>query len=163
MARLTAALFFCTALAAEPAKYQMILSATRGQNDRQLAELIGRQLPEVEIRSLSLAQRYRQYPHFPVAACTGEEFFALGYGRRLVAFGCLTRENVAIEVRRVKSAIAADVRGRPNTVQQAIDAALASLAAGERRDARNYTKDATELPGGAAEQGILRRLQQLTR
>lgn len=160
MLRFSAVFLLCVGLAAaEPARYQIILAPIRGGHDRQLAELFERQLPAAEIRSMAWQQRYRQYPHFPVTACTGEEYFALADGRRLVAFGCLNRENAAIEARRLREAIANDVRGRPKTVGQAMDAALASLAAGMKSDAAVFAEDAKNLPGGAAQTETIRRIK----
>lgn len=122
-----------------PVAYEMLLAAEPAAPSEQVAGLLERNLPQVSITVLSPADRYRQYPHFPVTACMGTEYFVLAHGQRLIAFGCLAKSSAAAEVLKIRRALSRDEEiMRADSKEILYDAALHSAAAGNWPAARRY-------------------------
>jgi len=139
-----------------PFMYELLLAAPNARLDERIAGLLERNLPEVTLTAILPAERYRKYPHFPVGACSGNEYFLLAHGKRLIAFGCIDDSSAAAELGKIRRAL---IRERETSAEALYDAALQSAAAGEWPNAREYARRARAR--GGISKTMVARLQQL--
>ncbi|GAB4425746.1 MAG: hypothetical protein OHK0011_07080 [Turneriella sp.] len=143
-----------------PAAYELLLASDSAVPPERVAGLLERNLPQLVIIPLSPAERYRQYAHFPVGACTGTEYFLLAHGKRLIAIGCLDDSSAATEVQKIRRALQADrATLRELSTEALYDGALYSAAAGQWPEARRYAGAASSRK--PADARFVKRLQRL--
>lgn len=122
-----------------PAAYELLLAGESTVPSDRVAGLLERNLPQVAIVALLSAERYRQYAHFPVAACKGTEYFLLAHGKRLIAFGCFDDSTAAPELQKIRLALGRDSdTARESSKEALFDGALHSAAAGNWPAAWRY-------------------------
>lgn len=91
------------ALVAAPPRYELIWChepQSRLSPHIATAELLPdfwkRVLGNTRVFTMSKAERYRLYPHWPMPACTGSEYYLLAEGNKLVATGCFAPKEAAV-------------------------------------------------------------------
>jgi hypothetical protein len=144
-----------------PTAYELLLESPSARLPERVGGLLERNLPQVKITPILPAQRYREYAHFPVPACNGNEYYLLAHGKRLIAFGCLCESSAAAEFQKIRRALRADsdtVKGR--SVAALYDGALNSAAAGQWAEAESYIRAAARRQPGSS---LTRQLERLLR
>ncbi|MFZ5630522.1 MAG: hypothetical protein ACOY5B_15425 [Spirochaetota bacterium] len=139
LAVLTVVAVLPTAAWSAPAAYELLLASEKVSPADRVAGLLERNLPRVAIIGVAPAERYRRYAQFPVAACTGTEYFLIAHGKRLIAFGCLDDASAAAELQKIRLALSRDSDTvRERSKEALYDGALNSAAAGNWPAARRY-------------------------
>ncbi len=143
-----------------PVAYELIVADESGAPAERVGGLLDRNLPGVAVSALVPAERYRRYPYFPVAACSGSEYFLVAHGKRLIAFGCVDDSSAAAELGKIRRALRQDLDTlRGTDVVALYDAALQSAAAAEWPQARRYLRAARARQPG--DEQLRQRLQRL--
>lgn len=153
------ALLLWPALSAPPT-YELLIAAPNAAPADRVAGLLERNLPEVALSGILPAERYRKYARFPVAACSGREYYLLAHGKRLIAFGCIDDASATTELQKIRRALARDRDTvRESTTEALYDGALNSAAAGELPESRRYAGLARRRP--QADTRLVDRLQRV--
>lgn len=129
--------------------YEILLSAEKV--DERIADFLERNLPQSRLVAMPAQTRYQKFPHFPVPACKGVEYYLIAFGKRLIAFGCLSADAEAIAIEAMRRAIDLDRQAEQRRSPAALESlVLASAATGDFAAARRFAQELRQKRPGAA-------------
>lgn len=123
---------FLVPIAAENEQYALIIASPTGRVSQRARDLLARQLPGVDIRSLTDNARYREFPGFVEAACSEGRYYLQDATQAVIGFGCWYDLHPTAALQQIRARLAANRRFYAAEAKRAdfwLDQALAAAAA----------------------------------